>query len=85
MLVVGFGVHADAGEGLRFLRQAADGGDPQSLYTLGYALTNRLGTPRDPVQGLQYLRKSAEAGSRDGQLAYGRDLWALFSLVRESH
>src|SRR4051794_8364881 len=48
--------------GLRWLRQAAEKGEPRALLIYGTALYNGDGTPRDPVLGYAYVSRAAAQG-----------------------
>ena len=48
--------------GLRWLRMAAEGGEPRALLVYGTALFNGDGLPRDPVLGYAYVSRSAAQG-----------------------
>ena len=48
--------------GLRWLRMAAEGGEPRALLVYGTALFNGEGLPRDPVLGYAYVSRSAAQG-----------------------
>ena len=48
--------------GLRWLKQAADKGEPRALLIYGTALFNGDGTSRDPVLGYAYVSRAAAQG-----------------------
>lgn len=48
--------------GLRWLREAAQKGDPRALLVYGTALFNGDGIPRDPVLGYAYVSRAAAQG-----------------------
>lgn len=47
---------------LRWLRMAADAGEPRAALLVGTALFNGDGTPRDPVLGYAYVSRAAAEG-----------------------
>ena len=48
--------------GLRWLRSAAEQGEPRALLVYGTALVNGDGIPRDPVLGYAYVSRAAAQG-----------------------
>ena len=48
--------------GLRWLRQAADQGEPRAMLVYGTALFNGDGVPQDPVLGYAYVSRAAAQG-----------------------
>lgn len=48
--------------GLRWLRSAAEQGEPRALLIYGTALVNGDGIPRDPVLGYAYVSRAAAQG-----------------------
>ena len=48
--------------GLRWLRQAADQGEPRAMLVFGTALFNGDGVPQDPVRAYAYVSGAAAAG-----------------------
>ena len=48
--------------GLRWLKEAAEQGEPRSLLVYGTALFNGDGVPRDPVLGYAYVSRAAAQG-----------------------
>lgn len=48
--------------GLRWLRQAADGGDARAQLVYGTALFNGDGVPRDPALAHVYVKRAADQG-----------------------
>ncbi|HWD21368.1 MAG TPA: tetratricopeptide repeat protein [Verrucomicrobiae bacterium] len=66
----------DETEGLRWLRQAADHGQPQAQSTLANALLRGYKMPKDPLAAEKLLRSSAERGFVDAQNDLG---YALLS------
>lgn len=48
--------------GLRWLKEAAEKGEPRSLLVYGTALFNGDGVPRDPVLGYAYVSRAAAQG-----------------------
>ncbi|HMI08467.1 MAG TPA: tetratricopeptide repeat protein [Flavobacterium sp.] len=57
------------------LRKAAEMGNAESQYNLGYTLSNGLGVSKDAVEAVKWYRKSSENGFNDGHyammMAYG--------------
>ena len=62
-------------ESVKRLRQAADQGDVNALYSLGVTYAKGAGVAQDIVQAVQWWRKAAEAGNPSAQsilgVAYG--------------
>jgi cell division septation protein DedD len=54
--------NGDAAEALRWLKQAAEKGDPRALLVYGTALVNGDGVTQDPVRGYAYVSRSAAQG-----------------------
>lgn len=48
--------------GLRWLKQAADQGEPRAMLVYGTALFNGDGVPQDPVVGYAYVSRAAAQG-----------------------
>lgn len=55
--------------GLRWLRQAADQGEPRAMLVYGAALFNGDGVPRDPVAAYAYVHRAAALGLRQAKEA----------------
>jgi hypothetical protein len=59
--------NGDRAEGLKWLRQAADQGEPRALLVVGTALFNGDGVPQDRVLGYAYVSRSATQGLAPAQ------------------
>jgi hypothetical protein len=54
--------NGDQAEGLRWLKNAADKGEPRALLVYGTALVNGDGVTQDPVLGYAYVSRAAAQG-----------------------
>lgn len=54
--------NGDQAEGLRWLKSAADKGEPRALLVYGTALVNGDGVSQDPVVGYAYVSRAAAQG-----------------------
>jgi len=54
--------NGDRAEGLKWLKKAADRGEPRALLVYGTALVNGDGVTQDPVLGYAYVNRAAAAG-----------------------
>jgi TPR repeat protein len=54
--------NGDQAEGLKWLRKAADRGEPRALLVYGTALVNGDGVTQDPVLGYAFVSRSAAQG-----------------------
>ena len=58
--------------GLRWLRMAANSGDPRAMLVYGSALFNGEGVPRDPLLGYLYVTRAAETGLDQARMTLQR-------------
>src|SRR5690242_12730743 len=54
--------NGDQAEGLKWLKQAAEQGEPRALLVYGTALVNGDGVTQDPMLGYAYVSRAAEQG-----------------------
>jgi len=54
--------NGDQAEGLKWLKQAAEKGEPRALLVYGTALVNGDGVTQDPILGYAYVSRSAAQG-----------------------
>src|SRR4029079_2430946 len=54
--------NGDQGEGLKWLKKAADQGEPRALLVYGTALVNGDSVTQDPVLGYAYVSRAAAQG-----------------------
>ena len=54
--------NGDRAEGIKWLKKAADRGEPRALLVYGTALVNGDGVTQDPVLGYAYVSRAAAAG-----------------------
>lgn len=54
--------NGNQGEGLKWLKQAADQGEPRALLVYGTALVNGDGITQDPILGYAYVSRAAAQG-----------------------
>ena len=54
--------NGNQGEGLKWLKQAADQGEPRALLVYGTALVNGDGVTQDPILGYAYVSRAAAQG-----------------------
>src|SRR5438270_433860 len=59
--------NGDRVQGLKWLKQAADQGEPRALLVVGTALFNGDGVPQDRVLGYAYVSRSAAQGLAPAQ------------------
>jgi TPR repeat protein len=59
--------NGDRTGGIRWLRQAADKGDPRALLVYGTALFNGDGVKKDPILGYAYVSRAAAQGLAPAQ------------------
>jgi hypothetical protein len=59
--------NGDRTGGIRWLRQAADKGDPRALLVFGTALFNGDGVKKDPILGYAYVSRAAAQGLAPAQ------------------
>lgn len=59
--------NGDRGGGARWLRQAAEKGEPRALLVYGTALFNGDGVKRDPILGYAYVSRAAAQGFAPAQ------------------
>jgi hypothetical protein len=62
---MGKGVTRDDSQAMRYFRQAADQGDPQAEFNVGFMFANGRGVPRDDAQAVTWYRKAAAQGYAD--------------------
>ena len=58
--------------GVRWLRMAAEKGEPRAMLIYGTALFNGDGLPRDPLLGYLYVTRSAETGLEQARMTLQR-------------
>ena len=54
----------DRATAMRWLKKAADKGEPRALLVFGTALFNGDGLPQDPILGYAYVSRAAAQGLR---------------------
>ena len=54
--------NGNQGEGMKWLKQAADQGEPRALLVYGTALVNGDGVTQDPILGYAYVSRAAAQG-----------------------
>ena len=59
--------NGDRAGGLKWLKQAADQGEPRALLVYGTALFNGDGVPQDPVLGYAFVSRAAAQGLEPAQ------------------
>jgi Sel1 repeat len=62
---------SDEAEAVRWLRQAAEGGNPTCQVHFGLRHANGQGVPQDAAEAARWYRKAAEQGNPLGQLSLG--------------
>ena len=68
------GVKPDGREAFHWFSKAAEQGNKESLYYLGYILHRGVDMPRDEARALDYWRRAAEGEVAEAQLALGAAL-----------
>jgi TPR repeat protein len=68
-LLFGRGVPKDEAEGLKWLRLAADKGQPLAEYFLGHAYLGGLGMPKDSAQAVAYFKRAAGRGQANAMVS----------------
>ena len=58
----GLGVKKYPAMAVHYFRKAADGGDPEAMFNLGYCYYNGNGVAEDRAQARELWRKAADAG-----------------------
>jgi TPR repeat protein len=72
MALFGYGMPKDLPEGIRQLRDAADGRDPVGTHWLAWAYESGTGVPKDEAEALKLYRQAGEAGSNRARVAVAR-------------
>lgn len=67
-LLFGRGVPKDEAEGLKWLKLAADKGQPIAEYFLGHAYLGGLGVAKDTAQALALFKRAAERGQANAMV-----------------
>jgi len=67
----GQGMPQDNAEALRWYRQAADKGDANAQYALGFMYGNGEGVPQDYGEAVSWFRKAADQGNVEAQYSLG--------------
>nr|WP_281357689.1 tetratricopeptide repeat protein [Aromatoleum diolicum] len=57
----GFGVLQDYGQAVKWIRTAAERGDPDGMLELGRLYRDGVGFPRDPVRAYVWFNRAAAA------------------------
>jgi len=65
------GLAVDLAESRKWVRRAADAGDPRGMFGYGMFLFEGMGGPTDRAGGLDWILKAAEAGLIDAQYNAG--------------
>ncbi|WP_298124935.1 hypothetical protein [Brevundimonas sp.] len=65
------GLTVDLAESRKWVRRAADAGDPRGMFGYGMFLFEGMGGPTDRAGGLDWILKAAEAGLIDAQYNAG--------------
>jgi TPR repeat protein len=72
LLILGFGVSTCfSGSSIEELHAAAEKGNANAQFNLGWAYRNGEGVPKDDAEGLKWYRKAAEQGHADAQNTIG--------------
>ena len=71
MYLKGNGVVRDDREALRWLKKAAEAGEPNGQYNLAAMYMQGLGLPKDDAEAAKWMSRAAEQGSVDGQFGLG--------------
>jgi hypothetical protein len=66
---MGKGISRDDGQAMKYFRAAADQGNAQAEYNVGFMYDNGRGVPRDDAQAVSWYRKAAAQGYADAQKA----------------
>lgn len=67
-----YGLKADAGKAVRWLRQAAHAGNPYAESLLGNLYAEGRGVPADPSRAVHWWRAAAEAGNPQAEYRLGK-------------
>jgi TPR repeat protein len=68
---MGDGVPVDYTEALKWIRKAAEHGEPHAQSNLGVMYEKGLGVSKDDAEAARWMRKAADQGSAEGQFALG--------------
>jgi len=74
LLYTGTGVSRDEEDGVRFLKQAADGGSPKAAFNLAKILLKQ--DPQDSADALAYMTQAANSGMLQAELTIAE--WYCF-------
>jgi TPR repeat protein len=66
-LVSGMGARKDLGEGVQWLRKAAERGHDVAQRNMGFLYMQGLGVPKDRAEALRWLRKAADQGDEEAK------------------
>ena len=69
MYAEGDGVAKDLEEAIKWWRKAADQGDANAQFNLGWAYSNGEGVAKDSEEAAEWFRKAAEQGHAGAQRA----------------
>ena len=72
MYLYGRGVEESLFEGMRWIKRAADNGDSEALYNMGYFYESGIGVEQDHEHALEWYRKAAQKGDADAAKAVRR-------------
>jgi hypothetical protein len=67
----GEGVRQDNSEAFKLFRMAAENGNADAQWTLGYSYDEGKGIPKDDAEAVKWYRKAAEQGHADAQFNLG--------------
>lgn len=65
-----FGFEEDGAKAFKWIKRAADAGQPYAIFALGGFYEEGIGTPVNKEKALEYYKKAADAGVPDAQEAY---------------
>jgi TPR repeat protein len=73
MFLEGQGIPKNEAEGYRWIRMAAEKGDPRASYLCGLLLCQGRGVSTNSEEGIQWLKKSAAMGNSTAEAKLGQD------------
>jgi hypothetical protein len=73
MFLQGQGTVKNEVEGFKWIRQAAEGGDPRASYVYGVLLCEGKGVVKNAREGHSWLTKASEMGSVNAEARIGKD------------
>ena len=71
MYLVGSGVQEDRDEAMRWLRRAAEQGNPDGQFALGNSYADGVTLPQNGAEGVRWLRLAADQGHLYAQYYLG--------------